>query len=190
MPSILLSGPAAEPITLAEAKQFIRVEHDDDDDVIAALIAGARIHVEARTRRALMTQSWRLTRDLWPESGRLALLPVPLVSLDAVRVYRYDGSTLALDVAGFALDKAAAPAVLAFARGAPAAPERPAGGIEIDITCGYGDAADVPEPLRQAVRLLVAHWYENRGIVAAGGEVAVLPATVAALIAPYRVLAL
>ena len=36
-------------------------------------------------------------------------------------------------------------------------------------TVGYGDAAgDVPEPLRQAIRLLVAHWYENRGLVALG----------------------
>ena len=45
-------------------------------------------------------------------------------------------------------------------------------------------------PLRQAIRLLVAHWYENRGLIAVGHAVAVLPATVAALIAPYRVLSL
>ena len=50
--------------------------------------------------------------------------------------------------------------------------------------------ADVPEPLRQAIRLLVAHWYENRGLIAVGGQTAVLPATVAALIAPYRMLSL
>jgi hypothetical protein len=118
MPSILLTGPAAEPITLAEAKQFLRVEHDDDDDVIAALIAGSRIHVETQTRRALITQSWRLTRDAWPDCGWLAVLPVPLRTLDAARVYRLDGSTLALDVAGFAVDKIAAPARLAFTRGA------------------------------------------------------------------------
>ena len=49
---------------------------------------------------------------------------------------------------------------------------------------------DVPEPLRQAIRLLVAHWYENRGLVATGTTIAVLPATVAALIAPYRMLSL
>ena len=48
----------------------------------------------------------------------------------------------------------------------------------------------MPEPLRQAIRLLVAHWYENRGLIAVGHEIAVLPQTVAALIAPYRVLAL
>ena len=57
MSTILLVGPAVEPVTLAEAKSYLRVQHDDDDDVIAALIAGARVHVEAQTRRALITQS-------------------------------------------------------------------------------------------------------------------------------------
>ena len=190
MPSILLTGPAAEPITLAEAKQFLRVEHDDDDDVIAALIAGSRIHVETQTRRALITQSWRLARDAWPDCGWLAVLPVPLATLDAARVYRLDGSTQALDVAAFAVNKIAAPARLAFTRGALPAPGRPIAGIEVDITSGYGDAEDVPEPLRQAIRLLVAHWYENRGLVAASGEISAVPQSVVALLAPYRVLAL
>jgi uncharacterized phiE125 gp8 family phage protein len=71
------------------------------------------------------------------------------------------------------------------------APGRKAGGIELDVEVGYGDApADVPEPLRQAIKHLVAHWYENRGLIAIGHTVAVLPLTVAALIAPYRVLSL
>jgi uncharacterized phiE125 gp8 family phage protein len=50
MPSILLSAPAVEPVTLDEAHSFLRVEHNDDDEVIAALAAGLRIHVEAQTR--------------------------------------------------------------------------------------------------------------------------------------------
>jgi uncharacterized phiE125 gp8 family phage protein len=191
MPSLLLTGPAVEPITLAEAKQFIRVEHDDDDDLITALIAGSRAYVEAQTRRALITQTWRLTRDAWPESGRLAVLPVPLVSLNAARIYKANGATQALDVAAFTVDKIAAPAMLAFTGDALAAPERPVGGIEIDVTCGYGDTAEsVPEPLRQAIRQLIAHWYENRTIAVVSGEIAMMPATVSALIGPYRVLAL
>lgn len=113
MSSILLTGPTAEPITLADAKQFIRVEHDDDDDVIVALISAARIHIEAQTRRALMTQTWRLVRDCWPAIGRLALLPVPIASLVAARIYKADGTTQSIDVADFAIDKVAAPAMLA-----------------------------------------------------------------------------
>jgi uncharacterized phiE125 gp8 family phage protein len=191
MPSILLTGPAAEPVTLAEAKLFLRVEHDDDDDLIEALIAGSRIHVEAQTHRALITQSWRLVRDAWPDNGRLGVLPVPLLSLVAARTYDAAGSAHTIDTAAFTLDKASAPALLAFMPGALPAPGRAAAGIEVDITAGYGaSAASVPEPLRQAIRLLTAHWYDNRGLVTAGSEAAMLPASVAALIAPYRVFSL
>jgi uncharacterized phiE125 gp8 family phage protein len=191
MPSILLSGPAVEPATLAEAKAYLRVEHDDDDDVIAALIAGARVHVEIETRRALITQSWRIVRDAWPTGGRIAVLPAPLQALTAARVYRLDGTTQALDTAVFIVGAASAPAVLSFIFGALPAPDRVAAGIELDIEAGYGDAPiDVPGDLRQAIKSLVAHWYENRGLIAAGQAVAVLPASVAAMLAPYRVLSL
>ena len=191
MPSILLTAPAGEPISLADMKTFLRIEHSDDDATISALIAGARIHIEAHPRRALMTQSWRLTRDVWPGSGRLPLLPAPLRTLLAVRVFRADGTAQLLDPAGFGIDRIAAPAVLTFERGALPAPGRIAGGIELDIEAGYGAAAsDVPEPLRQAIRLLVAHWYENRALIAASGEVARVPYSVAGLIAPSRVISL
>ena len=189
MSSILLSGPAVEPLSLDDAKAFLKVETSDDDDVIAALIAGARIHVEAQTRRALVTQSWRLIRDAWPADG-VPILPAPLRSVSAVRVYRFDGSTQTIDSGSYDSDLSAAPAVLWF-KTPPPAPGRVVAGIEIDIIAGYGDtAADVPADLRQAIRLLVAHWYENRGMIAAGQTVGLLPASVNATLAPYRVLSL
>ena len=56
---------------------------------------------------------------------------------------------------------------------------------------GFGTAAtDVPDVLRHAVRTLVAHWYENRGLIAVGQTVAMMPASVNAMIASYRVHAL
>lgn len=95
---------------------------------------------------------------------------------------------MTLDLQSFVIDTAGA--AIAFAPWAVTQSGRSAAGIEIDITAGYGDAAsDVPEALRQAVRLLVAHWYENRGL-ATTGAITVLPATVAALLAPYRMLSL
>jgi uncharacterized phiE125 gp8 family phage protein len=191
MSALLLTPPALEPVSLADAKHFLRVEHDDDDDVIAALIAAARVHIEAQTRRALIEQTWRLTRDVWPAAGRLPLLPAPLQDITAIRVFDADGMPQLLDVDDFAIDRASAPAVLAFARGTPPAQGKLAAGIEIDIVAGYGDEPDdVPAPLRQAIRMLVAHWYENRGVTAASGEVASMPQAAASLIAPFRVLSL
>ena len=189
MSAILLTPPAVEPLTLDEAKNFLRVEHDDDDDAIAALIAGSRIHVEAHCRRALIAQTWRLIRDAWPQDGRIPIVPAPLREIVAARVYDGEGDTGEIDLQSFIADRAAS--LLAFAPWALPAPGRIVAGIEIDVIVGYGEAAtDVPEPLRQAVRLLIAHWYENRGVAAIGGQVALLPSAAAALIAPYRVLAL
>jgi uncharacterized phiE125 gp8 family phage protein len=187
MNSILLTGPAVEPVSLAEAKAFLRVEHGADDDVITALIAGARIYAEAQTRRALITQSWRLVCDAWPETGRIAVRPAPLQSLDAARVHDGGSEPIELDVAGFFPDVAGSQ--LVFAPWTMPPPGR-AAGIELDVTLGYGDAAiDVPEPLRQAVRLLLGHWYENRGLVSPGAA-PLLPLTVPALLSPYRMVSL
>jgi len=190
MSSNLLNGPAVEPLTLDEERAFLRVEHNDDDEVIAALLAGSRIHVEAQTRRALITQSWRLSFDTWPEDGRLNVRPGPLQSLTAARVYDLANVAHSVSVQAFAPDFGASD--LLFVPWTVRPPLRPNSGIELDVVAGYGDnPLDVPEPLRQAIRLLVAHWYDNRGLVLpARTQPAPLPQTVAALIAPYRMLSL
>jgi hypothetical protein len=140
MTSTLIAGPGEEPVTLAEAKAFCRIDGSDEDALVEALIAAARLQVESLTGRALVTQSWRLTLDCAP---RLVELPViPVASLLAAP----EGAVLQGD------------AVLL--------PE-PVDDLSIDYTAGYGDAADVPADLKQAVLTLVAYWYENRDALAA-----------------------
>jgi uncharacterized phiE125 gp8 family phage protein len=187
MPSLLLTPPAGEPVALDAMKAFLRVETADEDDIVAALIAGARVHVENWTRRALMTQTWRVVLHLWPEEGRVAVVPAPLQSLTAARIYAADSTTHSIDAQAFV--PALADSWLVFTPGTLPAPGRPMAGIELDVVVGYGDASAVPEPFKQAIRLLVAHWYENRALLAERSN-AVLPQTVAAVLAPYRVLSL
>jgi uncharacterized phiE125 gp8 family phage protein len=191
MSSILLTPPAVEPLSLAEAKAWLRVEHDDDEALIAALVSSARTHVEALTRRALIAQTWRLVRDAWPPNGRLEIYPAPLRQVLVARVYDAAGATQSIDPQAFTIDNAAAPSVIAFAPRALPQPGRAVAGIEIDLVAGYGTTASaVPEPLKQAIRQLVAQWYENRGAGAPGESALRVPAPVAALIASYRVLSL
>jgi uncharacterized phiE125 gp8 family phage protein len=188
MSAFLLTPPAIEPLTLAEAKQFLRVEHTDDDATIASLIATARTQVESMARCALIAQTWRLVRDAWPVGGRIVLKRGPLFSVVAARVFDAAGNAITVDPETFALDKASA-AIAAPPWSLPV-PGRSAAGIEIDVVLGFGStAASVPEPLRQAVRLLLTHWYENRGLGAPNEGAAAL-AGLSALVAPYRALSL
>jgi len=62
----LITPPAAEPMTVLEAKAHLRVDFPDDDDYIAALITAARDYAEGFTRRAFLTQSWLLALDHFP----------------------------------------------------------------------------------------------------------------------------
>lgn len=136
MTSYLIAGPGEEPVTLAAAKLFCRIDGTDEDALLGALIAAARLHVESITGRALITQTWRL--GLAQVSGLVVPLPVvPAASL----VEAPDGAVLQGD------------AVLLAG---------PVDGLSIDYTAGYGDADDVPADLKQAVLVLVAYWYEHR----------------------------
>src|ERR1700712_1240967 len=107
MSAILLTAPAAEPWSVAEAKSFLRVEHDDDDAIIGSLISAARCHVEALTRRALITQTWRVVLDQWPDDGRIKVRIGPLRSVIAARVYDFGNVASTIDTERFVIDVAA-----------------------------------------------------------------------------------
>ncbi len=188
MTLIPVTAPAAEPLSRADAKAFLKVEHTDDDTLIDTLIVAARLTVEAAIRRVLITQTWRLALDGWPP-GRIVEIPLsPIASIDTVTVYDADGAPEVLSASAYVTDVSSSPARLLIRD--TVSPGAAFNGIEIDFTAGYGAAAAVPAALVQAIRQLVAHWYETRQPVAFGGAGAVVPKTVDALVAPYRVLAL
>ena len=138
MTSTLIAPPGEEPVTLAEAKAFCRIDGADEDALVDALIAAARLQIESLTGRALITQSWRLTMACAPRLVELPVIPV------AALVAAPDGAVLQGD------------AVLLV---------EPVDELTVDYTAGYGAAADVPGDLKQAVLTLVAYWYENRDAV-------------------------
>lgn len=190
MPAQLIAAPTIEPVTLAAAKAHLRVEITDDDDLIGTLITAARVHVEAATRRVLITQRWRLTYDNWPANGLLDLRMTPIQSVDAVSIADANGNPVAVNAAAYQVDLASVPARLVL--NVPIEtlkPGVPIGGIEIDVTAGYGASGlSVPQPLQLAMMMLVARWYETRDGTAIGSVPASIAEGFDALIAPYRVL--
>ena len=182
MPSLLLTPPAVEPLSLAETRAWLRLDTTDEDATLAALITAARNVVEQAAQRLLIRQSWRVTLDSWPQDGLVRLPLAPVVSVEAVRVRGVSGAAVGLPGTAYALEAGREPALLALVAAVPQ-PGVARGGIEIDLICGHADSAGgVPEPLRQAMRMLVARWFENRGEEANAG----LPPDVALLVAPYR----
>ena len=111
----------------------------------------------------------------------------PVQSLSAIRSYDAAGVATSYDPVGFQLDKAASPArIVPITPSAPVT-GRPFGGIELDLLIGYGaNPADVPQPLRQSMLLLIALWFENRGDAIGNDKAQVLPPQVEALIAPFK----
>lgn len=202
MDAILIAPPAAEPVSLADAKAWLRVDGTDEDAAIASLIGAARDAVEQATNRRLVTQSWRIVFDAWPfgqsADGSLALLATrpssgvrevalriaPLTSVTVVRVYDFAGQPQVLAASMWRLVGAPDRPRLLF-NAAPPAPGVQAGGVEIDVVVGYGAPTDVPAPLRQAILELVAQGFENRGDGDAGAQTG-LPKRVAGLLAPWR----
>jgi uncharacterized phiE125 gp8 family phage protein len=109
-------------------------------------------------------------------------------SIAAVQLYGPDESVETLNPDLFLLDGAGIPPRLVRQGSLPwPPPKRTANGIEIAFTAGYGDAvADVPAPIRQAVLLLVTHWYEHREPIEIGAAHTAVPHMVSELLHPYR----
>ncbi|HVY87151.1 MAG TPA: head-tail connector protein [Caulobacterales bacterium] len=164
MSTTILAPPASEPVSLAEAKLFLRVDHNAEDDLITTLIAAAREAVEAGCGRALITRRVRESLDIWRrEAVNGAVLGVgPVTNIVAVRLLADNGSQSVIDPERYRLEGSRDRPRLVFAAGLPAT-MRSAGGVEIDYDAGFADdPADLPLALRLATLQIVGALYEAR----------------------------
>ena len=159
-----IAAPATTPITLVEAKAQMRVETSDDDTLITRLIAAAVAFTDGQGAlgKAMITQTWRQWVGNNPNEIQLAMLPV--ASVTAVKYYDSDGTLQTATLADFEVFGTSTYKYIKPASGKswPVAQTR-SDAIAVEYTAGYGDATtDVPDTLRHALLMLVAHWYENR----------------------------
>lgn len=181
---------AAEPVSLADMKTHLRVDHTDEDAYITALITSARMMVEEYTLRALITQTWLLTADAFYDTD-LVMPRSPLAGITHVKYYNSSSvltTVTATDYWAFTTGPRGR-LVLKADKSWPSDVEsngRP-DAVQITFTAGYGASASyIPAALVHAVKLL-CHWqYDQRMPVNVGNIVNELPWSAAQLIAPYR----
>lgn len=191
---VLITPPALQPVTLAEAKLHLRVDHNDEDTLIESLIRAATEHLDGWTGilgRCLVEQVWRQDHDRFARQMIIPLGPViavqsitwrdPTGQLSTVPSGSYD---LRTDEAGNAVIRFDGDYVFPTNLHESRA-------VAINFKAGYETkpgplaTSTVPDPLKVAILLLVGHWYQNREAVSPAG-MASLPFAVEALIAPYR----
>lgn len=174
-------GP--EPVTVPEAKEHLRVLHEDEDALIGDLIGAAREQCEAVLRRSVVLQRWRARLDRFPAGSRdLIRLPrPPLASVESVRYRDRAGEEAEIDPAALIVDTDTDPGRIGTNQGWPSGTD-----VRIDFTGGHAEPADVPERWKQAIRFLTAHYYSQREPVAVAASASEIPMTVSALLGTDR----
>ena len=188
MKTAIVTGPAVYPITVEEFTAFARVDSTAEDVLISALIGMATAHVENIAWRKLITQTWRVYFDYF--SGEVIHLPFgSLQSVSSVKYTDTDEAEHTVSADLYSVDAVGEPGSVFLKDGQswPDADLQPVNGVCIEFVCGYGDAEDVPEAIKTAIKLMAAHLYENREIINFSSfDLNEIPQSFNALLANYR----
>lgn len=186
----ITTAPLVEPISVEEARSHLRIDHDGEDDLLERLIAQARTYCEDVSQRALITRTYTAYLDVFPACA-FALPYPPLLAVTSIKYTDEDGNQSTYSSANYLVDAHREPGrvVLKSTSSWPNVTLKEINGVEIIWTAGYGaTAASVPPRYKQAILLLLGHYYENREaiLVAQGVNVTALPLGIDALLLADR----
>lgn len=182
----LTTAPVRRPVSLAEVKDNLRIDSDDDDTVIDQLINDAVTQVENLIRRPLINRTLTVRFDDF--CALMELPKPPLVSVTSVKYTDTDGATQTVDTSVYHVDIYGMFGNVQLVSGQqwPLVGSYPAP-VQIEYVAGYGaNPQDTPSPARRAILLLIGHWFENREALAVV-QLKPVPMGVNALLSPLRV---
>lgn len=159
----LNTAATSEPVTLAEAKEFLRVGHGDDDTAITNLIIAARQQVESFTNRQLVDATWDLYIDEFHGASRILFPKPPLSSVTTFTYLDTAGSSQTWTSTNWILNTVALPGEMkeAFGISWPTVRQQ-YNAVVITYVAGYGStAASVPEEIKNAMHLIIAKQYDD-----------------------------
>ena len=187
---VTTTPPTGEPVTLAELKAHMRVDYSDEDDLITALGAAAREQVERLTGCRLMTRIEKMLLDRFPDACGIVIPAAPITAIGAVTYYAADGSSQVFASSNYVADFNGPVGKIVLKSGITwpvlGSEARPVNAVEVAFTSGYATIDAVPPSLKLAVKLLAAHFFENREETTML-SISRLPVGVRQLLLPYKV---
>lgn len=150
-------GGGVAPVGVAELKAWARISRDDEDELLKLLIAAASAATEAAIGTVLARRQFRLIVEERPRGGRIGLPKTPVVSVDALSGFGFDGDEIVFDPADHATLSRDGLSLVLSDRVWFASPN----GIDITITAGLA-AKDAPAAARHAIMVAGANWFEAR----------------------------
>lgn len=192
----VITPPTEEPLSLQEVKDHLRVDHVEEDALIVGLTQAAREYVEGQTLRQLVTATLRATVDSFPHvqrswsgwapaRGRIVLERAPVVSVTSITYVDTVGVTQTLATSEYVVHTPTSdePAWIepTYSSWWPSAREQ-SQAVVVTFVAGYGAASAVPRIFKQAMLLLIGHWFENRETVVTGTIATNIPMAAQALI--------
>lgn len=182
----VLSGPLAEPVTLAEAKSHLRITHNADDTLISSMITAARIFGQKYCNRiftetSILCQFGGVDVSNFETYQFIQVRRCPLISINSLEIYTGGAYTVSTDY--LLKDSNGFPRIL-FNNGIESDNDAI---YPIQITASFGYQT-VPEDLKAAVLCHVAFLYENRGDVAATYNVSMPHETKSIYSGKYRII--
>jgi len=164
----LFSAPTGDVVTTAEAKAFLRYTESDRDTEIDGFLSAAVGRWDGPNGvlgRALLTQTWDMKLDAFPDDGEPIQIPLPpLQSITSITYVDGEGATQTFDSANYAVDVASQPGVISLAYGASWPVTRDQrNAVTIRFVAGYGAAAAVPAPIKDGIKMQVDAKFYQRG---------------------------
>lgn len=134
-----------------------------EDNYLTSLITAARQYCEDFQNRAYITQVWEMAMPYFP-GYEIEIPKGNLKTIDSITYKDSAGTITSVAAADYvtSVRGALGRVVPAYGKTWPVFTPYPLDAVVVTFTCGYGTAADVPEKIIQAMKLLISHWFENR----------------------------
>lgn len=181
---VLTVPPTGAPLMLSEVKAHLRVDHNEEDALISALLGAAVSHLDGWSGilgRCIMTQTWR--QDYRSVDGGCLRLPFRDIQSLSVQYTDANGADQTMSANDYRLVITHGGAHLELASGAswPSLASEP-DAMRVTMVCGF---ATVPLNIERAILMHVAAMYENRS---SQSDKALFPSGYDALTAPFRMI--